>query len=83
MDTLTIILIAISTVVFLWILYLKGNNKLRTAIHEIESVLNDNTMHINERIEEAKGICRNTKGIVFYGIYCSLNAISRALANKS
>jgi hypothetical protein len=83
MNTVTIILTVALTVALLWALYHRGNNKLRTTIHAIESVLSDNTMHINERIEEAKGICRNTKGIVFYGIYCALDAISRALANES
>jgi hypothetical protein len=83
MNTVAIILTAVLVVVLLWGLYHRGNNKIKTTIHTIESVLNDNTMHINERIEGAKSICRNTKGIVFCGIYCALDAISRALRNKA
>ena len=82
MGMRTIILVVVAMVAILWALYHRGNYKLRTTIHAIESILNDNTMHINERIEEAKSICRNTKGIVFYGIYCALDAISRELENE-
>ena len=48
MKTMTIILAVALTVALLWALYHRSNNKIKTNIHAIENVLNDNTMSIKK-----------------------------------
>lgn len=79
MNTVTIILIIAIIACILWALYLRGKNKIMATIHTIEQILSDKTLNKYKRIEEAKYVCRNTKGIVFYGINIALSAISNAL----
>lgn len=82
MNTTTIILIILLIVVIVFAIYQRGVYKIRKTIFEIQSVLIDDSLHINERIDMAKSISRQTKGIVFYGIYNTLDAISRELSKK-
>lgn len=79
MITALIILVAILA---LAALYYRGSIKLKELIHTIERRLNDSSMPAHQRIEGAKYICRNSKGIVPYAMYCVIKAMESINTEK-
>lgn len=75
MNTITIILIILLFISLLWGVYERGNKKIHIFIHDVEDILKQEDKPLNQRISEAKSLCRDTKGIVSFAIYSILNSI--------
>lgn len=75
MNTITIILIILLFITIVWGVYERGSKKIHIFIRDIEGFLKQEDKPLNQRISEAKALCRDTKGIVSYAIYTVLNSI--------
>jgi len=75
MNIITIILLILLFITLLWGVYERGNKKIHIFIHDVEGLLKQEYKPLNQRISEAKSLCRDTKGIVSFAIYSILNSI--------
>lgn len=64
---------------FAVILYYIDRKTQKVNISVIKDILNNDELTIKERIQKSKYLCRCTKGLTSYGMFCVLDTIDKNL----